>query len=190
MSKNSTAEKIIDCALLLLRERGDQGLSMRQLAQQAGISLSNVQYHFKNKDELLTRLADRYFNQCLDDIREQTAPLTRDSLHSQLPELLKVFLANGMQLTETCRIFREYWAMASRNPVIDDYLDRYYRQLSRLLSQQLEPVAASPQALSRSVSLLIPFFEGYSITARSLPETTDSMAEQLSDILIRLLHLK
>ena len=32
------------------------------------MSLSNVQYYFKNKDALLKAMADRYFYRCLEDI--------------------------------------------------------------------------------------------------------------------------
>ena len=54
------AEKVIDRALVLLRTEGDRGVTMRRVAQDADMSLSNVQYYFKNKDALERFKAGRF----------------------------------------------------------------------------------------------------------------------------------
>ena len=190
MKKNAKSEKVIDCALGLLEEQGDHGVTMRQVAQRAEMSLSNVQYYFKNKDALLTALADRYFNQCLVEVREQPVRLSEGNLKAELAAMLRDYLAHGLEISEMCRIFREYWAIATRNEVIEEYLTNYYRQLGDVVAEKLQPVAVSPEALSMSVSVIIPFVEGYTITAPSLPKNIDEMTEQLTTIVIRILKDK
>ncbi|GAL09454.1 hypothetical protein JCM19233_420 [Vibrio astriarenae] len=65
MSKKSAKiEKVLDISIELLRQEGDYGVSMRKVATLAEMSLSNVQYYFKTKDDLLKAMADRYFQQC------------------------------------------------------------------------------------------------------------------------------
>ena len=187
MRKNAKSEKVIDCALALLEDQGDQGVTMRQVAQRAEMSLSNVQYYFKNKDELLTAVADRYFNQCLVEIQQQPVRLTQNNMKPELAKMLREFLAHGLEISEMCRIFREYWAIATRNKVIEEYLTNYYRQLGEVLAGKLEPVAVSPQAVSMAVSVIIPFVEGYTITASSLPRNIDEVTGQLTRIVIKLL---
>ena len=185
MKKNTKSEKVVDCALSLLTEQGDHGLTMRQVAQRAEMSLSNVQYYFKNKDELLTAVADRYFNQCLVEVQQQHVQLTHANLKPELTKMLREYLAHGLEISEMCRIFREYWAIATRNPVIAEYLSNYYKQLAESVSEKLQPVAVSPEAVSKAVSVIIPFVEGYTITAPSLPRNIEQITEQLTNIVIQ-----
>ena len=185
MKKNAKSEKVVDCALMLLTEQGDHGLTMRQVAQRADMSLSNVQYYFKNKDALLTAVADRYFNQCLIEVQRQPLQLSQANLRPELTKMLKEYLAHGLEISEMCRIFREYWAIATRNAAIAEYLTNYYRQLGDAVAQKLQPVANSPEAVSNAVSVIIPFVEGYTITAPSLAKSFEETTEQLTNIVIQ-----
>ncbi len=184
MKNNPKSETIIDCALELLNTQGDHGVTMRKVAQCADMSLSNVQYYFKNKDELLTALANRYFENCLADIRQLPALADGDNLRSELDQMLKGFLTHGLEVSEMCRIFREYWAIATRNDVIEEYLSDYYSNLADILAMKLRPISTSPVALSSAVSVIIPFVEGYSITAHSLPRNFDAVTELLTSIVL------
>ena len=188
MAKTQKSEKVLDCALVLLQSKGDHGVTMRQVAQQAGMSLSNVQYYFKNKDELLVAIADRYFAQCLTDIGSQPALKPTADAEQQLSEMLQDFLSHGLEVSEMCRIFREYWAISTRNDVIRAYLLRYYGQLADILAQKLAPLAANPQALSMAVAMIIPFVEGYSITAPALNEKIESVNPMLTKAVLTLLN--
>ena len=188
MKNNPKSETIIDCALELLNTQGDHGVTMRKVAQCADMSLSNVQYYFKNKDELLTALANRYFENCLADIRQLPALADGGNLRSELDQMLKGFLTHGLEVSEMCRIFREYWAIATRNDVIEEYLRDYYSNLADILAMKLRPISTSPVALSSAVSVIIPFVEGYSITAHSLPRNFDAVAELLTSTVVSILN--
>ncbi|MEM6891440.1 MAG: TetR/AcrR family transcriptional regulator, partial [Pseudomonadota bacterium] len=63
---------ILDCALDLLKETGDAGLTMRKLADRSGMRLSNVQYYFKSREDVLKAMATRYFAECTAQIRQLT----------------------------------------------------------------------------------------------------------------------
>lgn len=86
-----------------------------------------------------------------------------------------------------CRIFREYWAIATRNQMIEEYLFNYYKRMAEILAEKLQPVASGPQALSASVSVIIPYVEGYSIAASSLPHQFEEVTELLTSIVLKLL---
>ncbi|MCV6612039.1 MAG: TetR/AcrR family transcriptional regulator [Amphritea sp.] len=180
MKKIKKSEVIVDCALELLKEEGDHGLTMRQVAQRCGMSLSNAQYYFKSKDDLLKAMADRYFNLCLTDVQGQSRITSVESLNAELSTLLYQYLKHGLEVSEMCRIFREYWAIATRNEAIEEYLVNYYRNLTDALADKLEPVASGPEALNRAVSIIIPYVEGYTITARSLPMDIDEVNAMLT----------
>lgn len=187
MKKVKKSDVIVDCALALLKEEGDHGLSMRQVAQRCGMSLSNAQYYFKNKDELLKAMADRYFQACLREVQEQKSICSVDELTTELSELLFEYLKHGLEISEMCRVFREYWAIATRNEAIESYLHDYYTRLGSCLSQKLEPVASSPESLNKAVSIIIPFVEGYSITAKTLPNNIDEVNDMLTALVVSVL---
>lgn len=185
---NSKAEKVLDVALELLKENGDYGVTMRQVATNANMSLSNVQYYFKNKDELLKAMASRYFGACLDDMRKMEVIERSSSLEQDLKDLLKGFLLHGLEVSEMCRIFREYWAISTRNEAIDTHVKAYYREMVVVLSNILRPAARSEQGLAHAVSLIIPFVEGYSITALAMPDDIDVVTNNTTEFVIELLQ--
>lgn len=177
--KTPKTEKILNIAIELLKHEGDFGITMRRVASLAEMSLSNVQYYFKNKDALLKAMADRYFQQCLSDIAGQPALSAR----AKLAPFVHTFLLHGHELSDMCRIFREYWALSTRNETIDAYLSDYYQTLASILADKLRPLAADESALTKAVSILLPYVEGYSVTAPSLPETLETMNTLVEKIL-------
>lgn len=182
MQKTNKAEKIIDSALELLKNEGDHGVTMRQVAQRSEMSLSNAQYYFKNKDELLKAMADRYFGICIEEIRGHTAITAQGDIRAELSEMLMEFLKHGLEISEMCRIFREYWAIATRNEVIEQYLTDYYKSMTQALARNLEPAAANPAGVDKAVSLIIPYVEGYTITAKALPIDIEEANKMLVSI--------
>jgi AcrR family transcriptional regulator len=49
----STRERIVDAALRLFSERGTTAVSMRELADRAGVTVPGLYYHFDSKAELI-----------------------------------------------------------------------------------------------------------------------------------------
>ncbi|ELB2798368.1 TetR/AcrR family transcriptional regulator [Vibrio alginolyticus] len=181
MSKKSAKiEKILDVSIEVLRQEGDFGVSMRKVATLAEMSLSNVQYYFKNKDELLRAMADRYFQQCLDELAEQ--PELSDA--SELKNFISAQLSHVYQVSDMCRIFREYWAISTRNEAIDAYLLAYYQSMASSLNKIFKPLAKDNVSVERAISVFIPFVEGYSITARALPVDLEHITQSISSIVL------
>ncbi|WP_070969650.1 TetR/AcrR family transcriptional regulator [Vibrio sonorensis] len=181
--KSKKVDMILDVAIELLRSEGDYGVTMRKVASIADMSLSNVQYYFKTKDELLKAMADRYFQQCLEEVASY--PIL--DKQEDLKPLLARFLSHGHELSDMCRIFREYWAISTRNETVDDYLREYYCSMVALTQDKLRPLAACETSLSKAVSVLIPFVEGYTISAKSLSHDLQSMIATLDTILLEIL---
>lgn len=54
--KDNTKKRILDCAWESFKEQGYNAVSMRNIAETLGISVGNLTYHFKKKEELIEAL--------------------------------------------------------------------------------------------------------------------------------------
>jgi len=126
---------ILDCTLDLFKELGDAGLTMRKLAHRADMRLSNVQSYFKSRDDALKAMATRYFAECTAQIRQLTVDNPNLALRERARVLILTGLHNGDDVSDMCRIFRELWAISSRNDAIRDHMADYYRTFSTLIAE-------------------------------------------------------
>ena len=171
--KSNKIETILNEATRLLQNEGDFSVTMRKVAQLCEMSLSNLQYYFKNKDELLKAVADRYFKQCLQGLKEYPLVTSEDDLKSFIAEQFSLVI----DVSDMCRIFREYWAISTRNAEIESYLTDYYSKVVEELADKLKPIAKDEECLAGAITILISLVEGYSVTAQSMPIAHDSMVE-------------
>lgn len=61
ISENDMATQIFNATEQLMAEGGLQSLSMQKIAKKANISAGTIYLYFKNKEELLSKLAERVF---------------------------------------------------------------------------------------------------------------------------------
>ncbi|MDJ0657455.1 MAG: TetR/AcrR family transcriptional regulator [Xanthomonadales bacterium] len=180
-------KKILDCALKIIRDHGDAGLTMRKIADCAGMRLSNVQYYFQSKDDVLAAMVSTYFGECeaeLTQVAHSCESLGRpERTHRLISEVLK----HGTELSDMCRVFRELWAISSRNDVVSGEMTTYYESLCRVVSNSIVGTEGSSRQKARVGSLLLPFVEGYSITASSLPMTVEEVADMLTELTLGLM---
>ncbi|MDN5202150.1 TetR/AcrR family transcriptional regulator [Fulvivirgaceae bacterium BMA10] len=70
----TTKEKIVETAIELYNQKGVNNVTSRHIAQQIGISHGNLEYHFKNKEELIRAIYEQMRNEMsvaytLDDVQ-------------------------------------------------------------------------------------------------------------------------
>lgn len=58
-----TKEKILATALELFNEQGIDVITIRHIAKEMGISHSNIQYYFKNADDIITTIYVNHINE-------------------------------------------------------------------------------------------------------------------------------
>lgn len=187
MSQNTNKEHnpkiplIIDCTLEVLRDHGEQGLSMRKVAAKAGMSLGNLQFYFKNKDELLKGMVDEYFERCAGDFSERL--LEREPEGKR--EVIQFLVKYGMDYAESelGEVFRSLWEMAARNENIRRPLHDYYLAYADELAGMIAPFAKTPAAIPRTVTLLISYFDGHGRISCPLPSDKQDMIEFLTNII-------
>ncbi|WP_299377251.1 TetR/AcrR family transcriptional regulator [uncultured Kiloniella sp.] len=172
---NLKREAIAAATLSLLDECGGEGLSMRRVAEKSGISLGNLQYHYKNKEELLSAILDDFLKQYL---AENWGEQKSNSLEHTF---LRILTHSSF---DSCAIvFKELWSLSTRHEAIDDMLVGFYRQTHRFFCQILASSCSSSvgqDRITRTVNILMPFFEGYCVTKKALRSDPEILAQDLA----------
>lgn len=186
---SSKTEHILQCAMTLLKESGDQGLTMRKVAESADMRLSNVQYYFKTKELLLAALLEGF----LVDYAQSMQVLTASDQLSAEKRLqqLTTHILNDIEKSDCAVVFKEIWAIAERNNAVKQAVDDYYAKLHLMLFEELKQVApkgCKDQTLNNAVAILLPFIEGYCITNSNLKVSNKKLAQQLAEVLFQLLN--
>lgn len=81
MASAETRQKILDAAETLFTENGINGVSLRQIAADADIRISNLQYHFKTKEELYHAVFERRILAINEDRLSQLDQIKREDAY-------------------------------------------------------------------------------------------------------------
>ncbi|HWU03468.1 MAG TPA: helix-turn-helix domain-containing protein, partial [Novosphingobium sp.] len=69
-SQPLSPDRIVAEALALLQEHGIEAVSLRRLAARLGVQAMSIYWHISGKDELLRRMSQAVFNDCLAAVPE------------------------------------------------------------------------------------------------------------------------
>jgi AcrR family transcriptional regulator len=87
-----TKTAVVEQALALADAEGPEALTIRRLADQLGVTPMAIYWHFKNKDQLVTAVADHLMRQVTPD-RDPDAPW-QEQLRSMVEALVRVVRAH------------------------------------------------------------------------------------------------
>ncbi len=168
------AHDILHAARSLLAAEGYAGLSMRKVAAEVGMSLSNVQHYYQSKDALLEALllyTMELFQKKMDAI---SAAMTSASRIDRFLSTCDMFLE---EITDpvTHAIFFELWALASRNDfasrLMDKMLARERKAIFGLISG-LNPAIGDEEYMQRAI-LMVAQIEGLMLFRLNKAERRD-----------------
>jgi AcrR family transcriptional regulator len=102
MGRPSTREKLLDCAEHLFAEHGLEGVSLRTINSEAGLSPAALHYHFGSKAALLEAILERTMPPLMERRRllldelsaSESVPTTREVLNALIRPLVDL-LARG-----------------------------------------------------------------------------------------------
>ena len=186
---NPKITHIFNCAMSILKESGDQGLSMRKVADKADMRLSNLQYYFKTKELLLSALLDAFLKDYA--LAMQSTQFSEQSDPKLRLDTIILTILLDIEKTECAVVFKELWAISERNEVVKRSLDEYYQSLYNmifLLLKSVSPDVSSQKNLHQAVSILLPFIEGFCITRTNLGVSTTTLAKQLSTLIYSVIN--
>lgn len=190
MSMMSPQEKAIsDAAIKVIVNQGFDVVSVRKVAQQAGVAPGTVQYFMGTKDELLSRALLRSAarqHERVSSLRFQsnTSPLER--LHRSLLELLPI----GPIQREDAALWVILGAAASTRKVL---AQEYQTELSRFQEHLISALSAAdvPGDIAQTARLITAIVNGLALDymhAKPDAETTKALSDDLSSSLQRILQ--
>lgn len=155
------AHEILQAGRALLAADGYAGLSMRRVAADVGMSLSNVQHYYQSKDALLEALllyTMDLFQKKMDGI---SAAMTGASPVDRFLSTCDMFLE---EITDpvTHAIFFELWALASRNEFASRLMDKMLARERKAIYNMirgLNPAIGDDEYMQRAV-LMVAQIEG------------------------------
>lgn len=157
------AESILEAATDTLVEEGYAGLTLRRVAQRAGLSMGNLQYYFPTKQDVVRALLSRYLETATRRVRERVeggGSEPRERLRHALDAILE-----DQESPRHCQLFAELWALAARDAMVADALAVFYAGFRAGLVELLSELApgVTPERRERHAALLVAFFEGLSL---------------------------
>ncbi|RDU95905.1 TetR/AcrR family transcriptional regulator [Trinickia dinghuensis] len=147
--------QIIVAAREAFQEDGYAGFTTRGVAGRVGITLGNLQYYFRTKEELLRAALETYVREILDDY---AAIATRPGAVAarRCAALVERFLRD-INETDLPRFLFEIWAFAQHEPFAADLIDEWYaryRSMFAGLLSEIHPSLTSEQCLTRAAVLV------------------------------------
>jgi AcrR family transcriptional regulator len=110
----ATAERILDAAFKSIAARGCGAVTLRAIAEEAGVVLSQLNYYYGNKDSLFAAVLQRMQQGYVQDLDERLR--SHDSLAEQVIALVDYneFILNDSP--DTYRNFLEFFNFAMSSP--------------------------------------------------------------------------
>ena len=176
-----TRDRILDIALDLFTEQGYDGTSLREIADQLGVTKAALYYHFSSKDEILLALHMRlheFGREALLKMAEQE-PVTLEQWGELLDEIVDAMLTQ-----------RKLFLMHERNQAALEKLHRAEHDAEHEdLQNQFRRVLADTRIpLEDRVRMAASFgvlFSGLFLSGEAFASTTN---EELGSLLRRILH--
>jgi AcrR family transcriptional regulator len=132
-------DKILETGLRLFAERGYEGTTIKQLSEEAGVSLGLMYHYFKNKESLLEAAVKKhcYIPRLCQLVKEDTCNLSVEELFYKTAlgfykllgdekDLTQIFQQEGRSNTAVQQVWRRTLAQASL--LIQEYLNEQIKK--------------------------------------------------------------
>jgi AcrR family transcriptional regulator len=156
-------EALVDAAIESLKRFGYEGLSVRRIAAEAGVSIGLINHHFPNKDTLVAE-SYRTFSRRLATNFEKAADAAGPDPRARLRAYFDAFFSGPNIDPQVLTAWVVYWSLVQVSPemrtVRDEEGQGYSEVLSRLLSDLARSRGGVPMDLSLAVKGLTALLDG------------------------------
>lgn len=148
-------QALIDATIECLKRYGHEGLSIRTISAQAGVSVGLINHHFPNKDRLVAA-AYRHFNHQLVGGLQVAVERAAGSPRARLRAFLEASFSPPNLDPQVLAVWVVFWGMYRHSALIRRVQRESYRGYLRLLHSMLAallpPLARGPATRARRAS--------------------------------------
>lgn len=130
-------KELIDATFRCLCRNGAEEISVRLIAQEAGLSLGMVRHHFRSKDKLLAATLRQLSAKVQEQTREALAATEMPPIE-RLHAFIKACLHPGALDADYVRARFLFWSLAQNNPTVravhDEIYTRFEGEVRRLVA--------------------------------------------------------
>jgi TetR/AcrR family transcriptional regulator, transcriptional repressor of bet genes len=140
-------QALIAATIECLKRYGHDGLSVRTISAQAGVSVGLINHHFPNKDELIAA-AYRHFNAELIGGIQAAVARAADSPQARMRAFLEASFSPPNLDTDVLAVWVVFWGMYRHSRLIQRVQEETYRDYVRLvrsLLAELLPRTSAPR---------------------------------------------
>jgi AcrR family transcriptional regulator len=168
----ATRARIVRAARKLIVRDGPAGLTLRAVAAEAGIALSNLQFHFAGQDYLLRAVLDAELEAgevfVARALATHAGAADRDTIDVAIDAMLALQHQRG-----AARLYFSLWAVATTSRSLRAALHAFYAGwIARL-------TACGPSDAQPRVWLLVALIEGASLFRCGVAGSTDAAQEKM-----------
>ena len=113
---NERRAQILDAFHICAVRKGLARTSLREVAQEAGVPVSNLHHFFKNRDEMVSELMKRIVGGIVADLRAEARHA--DSTKRRLERVLEFLLGSRGQKLEDGSLYYDLWSLAHRSQTV------------------------------------------------------------------------
>lgn len=133
--KNKSSEKILEAAYTCLSNNGYANVSMRDIAKQSEVALSQLTYHYGTKENLFLEVIDMMMEKYLSEV-ETKISLAKGS-KEKLGALINFFKDLIKKDKKLLRLLVDLTAQAMWVPSFKDKMDSMFKRISFMIESQI-----------------------------------------------------
>ncbi len=176
----NTIRKILQAAHKVFTQNGHGGLSLRKVADEAGIAVGNLTYHFPTKNSLI----DAMMREALADYVEEHLSQFEADRDTPLDILLNVVEFYVRNARESYQFFYQLWGFAGSGEDARDMVRELYRPIGRFIFYLVR--AANPKLtdaqVRQAVLQIFSLEEGYKLFIGMGPDSSTAIQSAENDI--------
>jgi len=133
--KKNQSQKILQTAFQCLSTRGYANVSMRDIADEAGVALSQLNYYYKNKEGLFTEVVKMMMHQYLHEVEDKLKSTT--NAKERIASLVRYFNELIRKKPELLRLFIDFTAQSLWLPSFKRQLKKLFADLSKMIKKSI-----------------------------------------------------
>lgn len=131
MSLSATKQRILDASVILFNDNGLSNVRLQQIADQTGISVGNLAYHFKNKEAIVTFVYETLFEEFSQILSAYLVKPNLLDFDAQLTTYFAFFKKYRFYLIDLFEVERSF-------PAINDQWHQYVNKMLMQIRKRIE----------------------------------------------------